>query len=129
MELFSSFVPQHSLRGNSMFSKKKFRSTSVGILAVIFSAAISFYSCKNSSQTTTQKKIPQDSSQAGDESSLLKEYAHSELKTDFSRHSIPLDSIRDGGVGKNDIPAIDFPEFMNVPQARSFLSEPDFGIL
>lgn len=63
------------------------------------------------------------------DSSLLKEYNFSELRTDFSIHSVPADSIHDGGVSKNGIPAIDFPEFISVESARGFLTEPDFGIL
>lgn len=63
------------------------------------------------------------------DSALLKEYNFSDLRTDFSKHSVPIDSIHDGGVSKNGIPAIDFPEFISLESARGFLTEPDFGIL
>ncbi len=76
---------------------------------------------KNAAGTTA------DSSLA--DSAFAKEYDFRELKTDFSKHNIPLDSIQEGGVEKNTIPAIDFPEFIGIEAARGFLAEPDFGIL
>lgn len=46
------------------------------------------------------------------------------LGFDFSKHSVPLDEIKSGGPGKDDIPAIISPEF--VPAARAdFLKDDD----
>lgn len=43
---------------------------------------------------------------------------------DFSRHSVPVDEIKSGGPGKDDIPAIISPKF--VPAARAdFLKDGD----
>lgn len=43
---------------------------------------------------------------------------------DFTRHSVPLDEIKSGGPGKDDIPAIDSPRF--VPASRAdFLKDDD----
>jgi hypothetical protein len=97
--------------------------------ALIVIASVFFFACKNSPHTVAQQKPSVNSAKDADDSALLKEYAHSELRTNFSKHSVPLDSIRDGGVGKNDIPAVDYPEFVDVTNARGFLTEPDYGIL
>lgn len=44
-------------------------------------------------------------------------------KTDFSRHSVPLDEITSGGPGKDGIPAIDDPKFIEVDKL-----DPDKGM-
>ncbi len=98
-------------------------------LMLALMASIFFFSCHNSSRSAVQNNSVDTAQQANSDSLLEAQYAHSDLKTNWSKHSMPLDSIRDGGVGKNDIPAIDFPEFVTVQQARGFLTEPDFGIL
>jgi hypothetical protein len=36
---------------------------------------------------------------------------------DYSRHSIPLDDISDGGLGKGGISSIDNPHFLTVTEA------------
>ncbi|MBX7107995.1 MAG: DUF3179 domain-containing protein [Chitinophagales bacterium] len=84
-------------------------------------------SCSPSQQDGRQ--VTTDTAIKATDSALLKEYDFSGLRTDFSKHSVPLDSIHDGGVSKNGIPAIDFPEFISVEAARGFLTEPDYGIL
>jgi len=38
-------------------------------------------------------------------------------KTDFSKHSVPLDEFESGGPGKDGIPAIDRPRFTSVAEA------------
>jgi len=43
---------------------------------------------------------------------------------DFSRHSVPLDEIKSGGPGKDDIPAIDSPGSFRLPGA-DFLKDDD----
>jgi hypothetical protein len=43
-------------------------------------------------------------------------------KTDFSEHSVPLDEFASGGPGKDGIPAIDQPRFVDVPAADDFLT-------
>lgn len=98
------------------------------MLATI-AAGISFFSCNNSSQQVMKKNQGTDSTQRDEDSSLLKQYSHTELRTNWKKSGIPLDSIHDGGVGKNDIPAIDFPEFISVEASHGFLTAPDFGIL
>ncbi|MEK9629206.1 MAG: DUF3179 domain-containing protein [Nitrospinota bacterium] len=40
---------------------------------------------------------------------------------DFSRHSIPLDDISDGGPGKDGIPSINHPRFLSVEEADGSL--------
>ena len=40
---------------------------------------------------------------------------------DYSRHSIPLDDISDGGPGKDGIPSIDTPHFLTVAEADQSL--------
>ena len=42
-------------------------------------------------------------------------------RTDFARHSVPLDEITSGGPGKDGIPALDHPKFVGVGAARRFL--------
>ena len=93
------------------------------------SAAISFFSCNNSAQHAVKKNQSPDSIQSDEDSSLLNQYSHSDLRTNWKKSSIPIDSIYDGGVGKNDIPAIDFPEFISVEESHGFLTPPDYGIL
>lgn len=66
---------------------------------------------------------------ADEDSALTRDFNFRDLQTDFSKHSVPLDSIKDGGVSKNSIPAIDFPDFFSVEEARGFLTSPDYGIL
>jgi hypothetical protein len=54
-------------------------------------------------------------------------------KTDFAKHTVPLDEFLSGGPGKDGIPAIDHPEFVSVPEANEWLAdrepviELDFG--
>ncbi len=54
-------------------------------------------------------------------------------KTDFSRHSVPLEEIISGGPGKDGIPSIDDPSFVTVPEmlAREELApqEPVIGFM
>jgi hypothetical protein len=45
-----------------------------------------------------------------------------EWRTDFSRHTVPLDEIVSGGPPKDGIPAIDRPRFVSVGQADEWLS-------
>ena len=42
-------------------------------------------------------------------------------KTDFSKHSIPLDEIISGGVGRDGIPPIDNPSFVSIEEALAWL--------
>jgi hypothetical protein len=63
------------------------------------------------------------------DSQLLKKYSPGDLKTNLNKHIINLDLIYDGGPGKNGIPAIDYPEFVSVSDAKAFLIDKDFGIL
>lgn len=56
------------------------------------------------------------------------QFSPSDLITNWEKHSIPLDSVFDGGPGKNDIPAIDYPKFVSAAEAHKFLSAPDFGV-
>ncbi len=44
-----------------------------------------------------------------------------EWKTDFSKHTVPLDEIVSGGPPKDGIPAIDHPMFVAVPEADRWL--------
>jgi hypothetical protein len=94
----------------------------------LFSAT---YSCKSPSRGENISTAPvEDSSiQQAPKDSLAEAYGFTDLETDFTKHSILLDSIHDGGPAKNGIPAIDFPEFMTVEMSHGFLSAPDFGIL
>jgi len=43
---------------------------------------------------------------------------------DFSRHSVPLDEIKSGGPGKDDIPSITSPKFVPADRA-DFLKDDD----
>jgi hypothetical protein len=43
-------------------------------------------------------------------------------KTDFAKHSVPLDQFASGGPGKDGIPAIDQPRFVPVEAADRFLT-------
>ncbi|MBC8283085.1 MAG: DUF3179 domain-containing protein [Nitrospinae bacterium] len=42
---------------------------------------------------------------------------------DYSKHSIPIDEISDGGPGKDGIPSIDNPRFLTVEEADSSLMQ------
>ena len=44
-------------------------------------------------------------------------------KTDFSKHTVPLDEIVSGGPPKDGIPAIDHPKFVTVGQADRWLED------
>jgi Protein of unknown function (DUF3179) len=44
-------------------------------------------------------------------------------KTDFAKHSVPLDQFASGGPGKDGIPAIDHPRFVPVEAADRFLTD------
>ena len=46
-----------------------------------------------------------------------------EWKTDFSRHTVPLDEIVSGGPPKDGIPAIDHPMFVAVHEADRWLGQ------
>jgi hypothetical protein len=83
-------------------------------------------SCKPPVADSSSKQNPESGLA---DSSMAAEYALKDLKTDFSKHSVPIDSIHDGGPSKNGIPAIDFPEFLTVEQAKRFLTDVDYGIL
>jgi hypothetical protein len=96
----------------------------IAAFAIVFVCALT--SCQSGGEKNA-KGTAADSSLA--DSAFAKEYDFRELRTDFSKHNVPLDSIRDGGVAKNTIPAIDYPEFFSLEQARGFLTEPDYGIL
>ncbi len=41
--------------------------------------------------------------------------------TDFSRHTVPFDSILSGGVGRDGIPPIDNPTFETIEEAESVM--------
>jgi hypothetical protein len=43
-------------------------------------------------------------------------------KTDFSRHTVPLEEIVSGGPPRDGIPAIDRPQFVSVDEANDWLS-------
>jgi len=45
----------------------------------------------------------------------------SQWKTDFSKHSVPLDELISGGVGRDGIPPIDNPTFVSIEEASSWL--------
>ena len=42
-------------------------------------------------------------------------------RTDFARHSVPLDELASGGPGRDGIPPIDRPRFVGVEQAARYL--------
>jgi hypothetical protein len=44
-------------------------------------------------------------------------------KTDFSQHSVPLEEFASGGPGKDGIPAIDRPRFVDVQEADTLLED------
>ena len=44
-------------------------------------------------------------------------------KTDFRRHSVPLDEFQSGGPTRDGIPAIDAPRFVSVDDADDFLDD------
>jgi hypothetical protein len=44
-------------------------------------------------------------------------------KTDFAKHTVPLDEFLSGGPGKDGIPAIDHPAFVSVPEADDWLGD------
>jgi hypothetical protein len=46
-----------------------------------------------------------------------------EWRTDFSRHSVPLEEIVSGGPPKDGIPALDRPRFVSLSEANRWLSE------
>lgn len=48
--------------------------------------------------------------------------AQEEWKTDFSRHTVPLEEIVPGGPPKDGIPSIDDPHFVSVSEASRWLS-------
>jgi len=51
------------------------------------------------------------------------EFDASGWSTDFSKHSVPLDEFASGGPGKDGIPAIDRPRFVDVAGADRFLTD------
>ncbi len=53
----------------------------------------------------------------------------SEWKTDFAKHSVPLNEIMSGGPPKDGIPAIDAPNFDAIPAADKWLKSPEPVIL
>ncbi len=50
-------------------------------------------------------------------------FSTSGWKTDFSKHSVPLDEISSGGPGKDGIPSIDKPRFVTSDEAASYLGD------
>jgi hypothetical protein len=46
-----------------------------------------------------------------------------EWKTDFAKHTVPLDEFLSGGPGKDGIPAIDHPDFVSVSEANEWLAD------
>ncbi|MCS6917563.1 MAG: DUF3179 domain-containing protein [Chitinophagales bacterium] len=68
--------------------------------------------------------------QAADEDSLLlSRFSDQELRTHWEKALIDLQHIKPGGPKKNDIPAIDFPEFVSAEQVSPMLQPIDFGVL
>ena len=51
------------------------------------------------------------------------QFSTSGWKTDFSKHSVPLDEISSGGPGKDGIPSIDKPAFVTSDEAASYLDD------
>jgi len=49
-------------------------------------------------------------------------FSTSDWKTNFSRHTVPLDEFIGGGPPKDGIPSIDDPEFVSAEQADEFLA-------
>ncbi|MBA3647717.1 MAG: DUF3179 domain-containing protein [Chitinophagales bacterium] len=94
------------------------------------SAPCLFLSCKpslSSKNAAGSEKVKSEAKDSSD-STLLKQFDYASLQTDLTKHSIPLDSVFDGGPGKNGIPAIDFPEFISSQQAAHTLSQIEYGI-
>src|SRR5919197_5276008 len=50
-------------------------------------------------------------------------FATSQWSTDFTKHAVPLTEFRSGGPGKDGIPAIDHPRFVDVARADAFLTD------
>lgn len=50
-------------------------------------------------------------------------------KTDFRRHTVPLEELRSGGVPRDGIPPIDNPQFESVDEAGAWLADVDPVIL
>ena len=50
------------------------------------------------------------------------------LLTNGTKHSIPLKEILDGGPGKDGIPSIDDPKFIDTASANKFLNDDEIGI-
>ena len=51
--------------------------------------------------------------------------AAAQWKTDFSKHTVPLDEITSGGPPKDGIPSIDHPKFIGLDEAGKWLSARD----
>lgn len=66
---------------------------------------------------------------ATEEENILKRFSDKELHTNWQQALIDTAQILPGGPRKNDIPAIDYPEFISVAQAADVLQPMDFGIL
>jgi len=49
--------------------------------------------------------------------------ADANWRTDFSRHTVPLDEIRSGGPPRDGIPPIDHPQFVTFSSANSWLHD------
>lgn len=115
-----------------MYNRKLGSSTSAGF---ILAATIWLFSCNvgesqhNRADTLSSVAAVTGKNNPQQDSAIAHQYDFEGLKTDFSKHSIPLDSIFSGGPEKNGIPAIDFPDFQTIDQCKGFLSDPDYGIL
>lgn len=64
-----------------------------------------------------------------EDSALLQRFADQELRTNWNVSLIDRRQIIPGGPRKNDIPAIDYPEFLTISQMGRLLQPIDFGIL
>ncbi|MGI8424858.1 MAG: DUF3179 domain-containing protein [Chloroflexota bacterium] len=60
--------------------------------------------------------------QSGEENDRLR-VSPSGWKTDFSKRTVPLGEIMSGGPGKDGIPPIDAPKFVDVPAAAAWLKD------
>jgi hypothetical protein len=49
--------------------------------------------------------------------------ADANWRTDFSRHTVPLDEIRSGGPPRDGIPPIDHPQFVDFASANAWLHD------
>jgi len=49
--------------------------------------------------------------------------ADANWRTDFSRHTVPLDEIRSGGPPRDGIPPLDHPQFVTLSSANSWLHD------